>query len=101
MEKSLVYEVNIDIEVELTKKFEAWLLPHIEEVLATGAFLRAHTFKRDGAHDGFSGYTIQYFTRSEKALEQYLADRAPVLRRDAEILFGSHFKAFRRVLREF
>lgn len=93
--------MNIDIEIELKNEFESWLMPHIEEVLGTGSFLTAKTFRRDSPDDGYAGYTIQYKARNDKSLEEYLTNRAPGLRRDSENRFGKHFKVFRRVLKEF
>lgn len=94
----IVYEVNLEVEPELTDKFLTWLKLHIVEMLEIPGFLSATLF--ESADNNFQNqWTVHYHISNEQMLDQYFAKEAPEMRQQAIDLFGEKFKATRRILR--
>ena len=93
----MIYEVNIRIISSRVEEYEAWLKPHVQEIIALPGFTSASVYRQPD-EDGFSHFTMHYHVLNQEFLDTYLRDHAPRLRADAEKNFGGSFTATRRVL---
>ena len=97
-----MYIYNVTIHVEDTVR-DAWLewmqSIHIPEMLATGKFTEARLCRVMVADEsGGVTYAVQYFTTSQKLLEDYYREDAARLRQDGLDRFGDQCVAFRTEL---
>lgn len=99
---AVVYEVNVEVDVEIAAAYRAWLRAHIAEILALPGFVDARTFEvLDPAPTaGRIALCVQYRLTGTAALDAYLREHAPRLRADGVARFGERVRAQRRVLRE-
>ena len=97
---SVVYEVNLLVEVALLADYRAWLAAHVAEVVALPGFVGASTWDvvDPPPPAGHAQLCVQYALRDAAALEAYLRDHAPRLRADGVARFGTRVAATRRVL---
>lgn len=93
----VVYEVNPSVPVARADEFRAWILPHIEEILALEGFVGA-TLLEEGERDGRQHFVVHYRLRDAAAFARYEAGHAPRLRADGLERFGGELRATRRVL---
>jgi len=95
-----VYEVSIDIDVELAADYRAWLAEHVRELLTLPGFTSARVFEveAESAEPQRVGLVVQYRLSSHEALVRYLADHAPAMRAKADAQFLGRYSAKRRVL---
>lgn len=95
-----VYEVSIDIDVELAADYRAWLAQHVHELLTLPGFTSARVFEVEAetADPERVGLVVQYRLSSHEALVRYLADHAPAMRAKADAHFLGRYSAKRRVL---
>ena len=101
----VVYEVNLSIDREIERDYRAWLDEHVRRILALPGFTGARLFRRDPADEGRSDegrvhLTVQYALVDRAALEAYLEQHAPALRREGLERFPGRFAATRRILDE-
>lgn len=102
MAKSLIYEVNIEVEKSVSGRYEEWLKPHIEALLQTGCFTGAKSFKKvSDPGDPDMHYTVHYYSSNFNSVDNYLKNYAPAFRADAEKNFSGKMRATRRILEEF
>jgi hypothetical protein len=96
----IVYEVNVEVDVEVQAAYRAWLIDHIAEILALPGFTGARVFDvlEPPPAEGRVALCVQYALTDRAALEDYLRDHAPRLRADGVARFGERFRAHRRVL---
>lgn len=94
----IVYEVNLAIDAEVADAYAAWLMPHIDEILALDGFLGAEWFVVDADDPGRVRWCVQYRLRDRGALQAYLEEHAARLRGDGLDRFAGRFEATRRVL---
>ena len=79
----VVYEVTATVESELREAYERFMTElHIPELLRTRHFMRASFERSEGGR-----YRARYVASSREALNSYLADDAPRLRKE----FAEHF----------
>jgi hypothetical protein len=99
--KSVIYEVNIEVDAAAHDEYRVWLRDHIAEILALPGFKGAKMFEvlEPPPSAGRIGLCVQYALRDRAALDDYLRDHAPRLRADGVARFGDRFQANRRVLR--
>lgn len=99
--KSVIYEVNIEVDAAAHDEYRVWLRDHIAEILALPGFKGAKMFEvlEPPPSAGRIGLCVQYALRDRAALDDYLRDHAPRLRADGLARFGDRFQANRRVLR--
>ena len=93
----IVYEVRAVVEPDVAAAYQAWLEPHIHEILAIPGFTQAEMFSEE-AEAGRPVWTVRYHLESREALQTYLRDHAPRLRAEGQSRFGGRFDATRRVL---
>lgn len=74
----VIYEITAKVGSHLAGEYERFMREqHIPDVLATGAFdMAGFTFSDDGY------YQVRFRARSREALENYLNEHAPRLRKD-------------------
>jgi hypothetical protein len=99
----IVYEVNIDVAPAIEDAYYEWLLVHCEEMTHQIEGMRNFTIcERDAAADSpgwKKGYTVSYFIETRESLDDYIANRAAVMRQQAVDTFGAdQFKGTRRIM---
>jgi antibiotic biosynthesis monooxygenase (ABM) superfamily enzyme len=96
----LVYEVTIEVEPSIRSSYEAWLRPHVAEILALPGFTGAEILEvvEPRADDGWIAIRTQYRLVDRTALDAYLSEHAPRLRADGMARFGDAMRARRCVL---
>jgi quinol monooxygenase YgiN len=97
----IVYEVNVDVEAARADEFEAWLHPHVDEMLKFDGFDRATVHARESLDEGSGerhGFTVHYAVRDRQALDAYFRDHAAAMRGDGATRFGDSFRAWRNIL---
>lgn len=88
----IVYEVTVDVAVELADQFIAYMLiRHVPDLMATGCFVGA-----EFAQAGEVRFRQRYRAFSREDLDRYLAEHAVRLRED----FANHFPAGTAITRE-
>ena len=96
----IVYEVNIEVRDAAYADYRAWLVRHVEQMLALPGFVTAEIFERRDppATAGTQALTVHYRLVDEPALQRYLAEHAARMREEGVHRFGDAFSATRRVL---
>ncbi|HEV7491943.1 MAG TPA: DUF4286 family protein [Rhodanobacteraceae bacterium] len=96
----IVYEVNIEVREAAYADYRAWLVRHVEEMLALPGFLAAETFERRDPPptNGTRALVVHYRLVNEPALQRYLDEHAARMREEGLRRFGDAFSATRRVL---
>ncbi len=97
----LVYEVNLDVDAGIAGEYRAWLDDHVRAMLALPGFVSARVFEVVATPPDATRaeWCVHYALRDDAALEAYLREHAPRMRRDGLARFGDRFRATRRVLR--
>ncbi len=95
-----IYEVTIEIDIELAAEYRSWLAAHVRELLALPGFVSAQVFEVEAEVNDPErvGLVVQYRLRNHEALVRYLADHAPAMRAKADASFLGKYAAKRRVL---
>lgn len=96
----IIYNVTINIDESVHDKFVAWMQQkHINDVLATGKFIKAR-FVKVLVEEEMGGvtYSTQYYTESKELLQRYFDEDADRLRQEGLQLFGDKMLAFRTEL---
>ncbi len=94
----VIYEVNITVQEPIAAQYEGWLEGHIREILRLDGFLDASWFRDSGSTPGERRLVVHYRLRDRAALDSYLAEHAPRMRRDGTERFADGFTATRRIL---
>ncbi len=99
----ILYEVNLAVEKETAKDFEAWLSHHVDQVVELGKFERARWYSRNPSEEGLKDegkvlWTIHYHAKDRATLDVYLKNHAPKLREEGLKKFPDKFSAARRIL---
>jgi len=80
----IIYEVNVALLAELYDEYITWLYPHIKEMLRFEGFLKANVlkaFELDEVGATHRHITIQYWLQDKCALNHYLQNHAPSMRK--------------------
>lgn len=96
----ILYNVTVNVEDDVVDEWLAWMKEkHIPDVLATGQFVDYKIYRLIGEipNNGIT-YSIQYFARSMKEIDNYLANFATKLRDEHMKKFKDKHVAFRTVL---
>ncbi len=96
--QSVIYEVNLSIDVDVIDRFDEWLHQHTEEMLAIPGFISAATSVPDVDDESQKHRCVQYRLISQAALDDYLNHQAEQMRSKADLAFQGNFTATRRVL---
>lgn len=98
--RHVVYEVNLEVDVEIADDYRDWLDAHVVAILALPGFISAHILDvlEPAPPDGSVGLCVHYTLRDHTAFEQYLREHAAAMRADGQARFGGRFRAGRRVL---
>ena len=80
MKAMFIYEVAIQLPVEILPEFKEWLNPHIEEMSQLPYFTSATLFEARNLENGSIELKVHYMLKSESSLELYLQETAPRMR---------------------
>ena len=96
-----IYEVNLEVQQEISRAFEQWLQPHITEMLTFDGFLRADWFERSSDNEervaNAALWTIQYHLDQRSSYQRYIEEHAERMRSDGLQRFAGKFTATRRL----
>jgi len=96
----IVYEVNIEVREAAYADYRAWVVRHVEEMLALPGFVAAEILERRDPPptEGTRALTVHYRLVDAAALQRYLTEHAARMREEGTRRFGDAFSATRRVL---
>jgi hypothetical protein len=80
MENKYIYEVCIHLPEEILDIYEAWLRPHVDEMLNLPYFTSAQIFKARDLQKGSIELKVHYSLASPSSLDEYLKEAAPRMR---------------------
>ena len=95
---SVVYEVTLNIDREITAEFDEWLTAHVADMLELPGFISAETLESETGEENRVQRVTRYTLSGRDELEAYLAGPAAAMRQDGIDRFGDHFQATRRIL---
>src|SRR5579871_5044720 len=98
MNKSLVYEVTLDVSAEVAPEFDHWLADHVREMLTLPGFLDARILSPEDPESTTVRRVVQYTMAGRAELDRYVAEHAPRMRAEGVKRFGDKLKTSRRVL---
>jgi hypothetical protein len=98
--RSLVYEVNLEVDAAIAADYRAWLDAHVARILALPGFTGARILEvlEPQAPTGQVTLCVQYTLRGRDDFDAYLREHAPRMRAEGVARFGDRFRANRRVL---
>lgn len=101
MNKPVIYEVNLTVDIELEQSYAEWLQAHIRQMTALPGFIGADCYRiNEPVPSGKACWTVHYQLASQTALDQYLEEHAPRMREDGVKHFGDRFSATRRIYQQ-
>lgn len=100
MNRSLIYEVNIEVPEEIHAEFSLWLDAHIEHMTGLPYFTGARLFKGHSMDTGAAFFKVHYNLASESSLNEYLTKAAPAMRAELPGAFQGRVKYSRFSLSE-
>lgn len=80
MKVMFIYEVSIQLPVEILLEFKEWLRPHIAEMTQLPYFTSARLFEAQNLENGSIELKVHYTLKSATSLELYLQEAAPRMR---------------------
>jgi len=98
----VIYEVNLRVDQEAAADFDAWLVPHVEQMLGFAGFEKASRWVRldpPESENPSCWWTVHYEVESMEALQAYFDGPSAQMRGDGLARFGGRFEATRRVLK--
>jgi hypothetical protein len=103
MAATVVYEVNLEVDVAIAADYRAWLAAHVAEICTLPGVggARAWEVTEPLPTPGRVGLCVRYGFRDETAFDDYLREHASRLRQDGLDRWGEEaVRIRRRVLRE-
>ncbi len=94
----IIYEVNLDVDADVAEAYRAWLRDHIGEMLTIDGFVGADWAENTEGEGDLSRWTVFYYLRDRRSLDDYFSQHADRMRRDGLERFPGKFKASRRVM---
>ncbi|MEO8672012.1 MAG: DUF4286 family protein [Tahibacter sp.] len=98
----IVYEVNIRVAASIAVDYAAWLAAHVAEIRRLPGFVDARVFAVEEMpppeSDAEQRLCVHYHLQDRAALQRYLREDAPRLRRDGVERFADQVHVHRRVL---
>ncbi|MGB9430400.1 MAG: DUF4286 family protein [Gammaproteobacteria bacterium] len=98
---AVIYEVTLDVDRRVSKRFDTWLKQHMRDMLALPGFLEAQLLPPDkvAAADARSVCrVVQYRLASRSDLDNYLNLHAARMRAESVRHFGKRIRTSRRLL---
>jgi hypothetical protein len=99
---AVIYEVTLDVERRVAKRFEAWLKLHMRDMLALPGFLDARLLPPDqvppATDPRSTRRVVEYRLASRADLENYLSQHAARMRAESTRYFGKRLRSSRRLL---
>lgn len=96
----IIYNVTSNIDDSIHDQWMEWMMnEHVPAIMATGKFYKIKIVKvlGDEQHGGTT-YSVQYSADSRAKLDEYYRDHSPVMRKEAQQLFGDKMLQFRTEL---
>jgi len=97
----VIYEVNLRVDSDVSVEFDAWLTPHVEEMLGFDGFQNVSRWVQLDPPESpvpSNWWVLQYEVASMRALNAYLEGPAAAMRADGIARFKGRFEATRRIL---
>lgn len=97
----IIYSVTVTLEPEIELEWLNWMKEkHIPDIMSTGCFIEKKLTKIIQGLDNESiNYNIQYVCSSERELQEYQKNHAPLLQKEHNLKFTDKFIAFRTLLK--
>jgi len=97
----ILYNVTVSVDLEIEEEWVKWMKAHhIPDVMATGCFVDWKMFKVLLQKEDSVTYSIQYFSKDLKHLQQYHSQYAKGLQITHQEKYLEKVVAFRTVLEE-
>lgn len=95
-----IYNVTSNVDKSIHDRWLTWMKEtHIPEMLSTGKFINAKIIKVLVEEEmGGTTYSVQYYTNSKQALQEYYKEDAERLRQQVLTLFADKILSFRTEL---
>ena len=94
----IIYEVNLEINNDITKEYIHWLKSHVEDIVSFKGFCSYVIYKIESDNTNTQQFTVQYTINNRENLQDYLDNHAGTMRAEAIQKFGHQFNASRRIL---
>jgi hypothetical protein len=93
-----IYNVTVNLEADIAEDWLVWMkTKHIPDVMSCGCFVSNKIFKVLVENEGAT-YSIQYYFKEMRDIENYQAHYAPKLQADHKSRYGEKALAFRTLL---
>ena len=97
----ILYNVTVALDPAIHEEWFDWMKnKHIPAVMATGKFEEWKMFRVLNEEEGGITYSIQYFAKDMKTLQEYSTQFAPQLQRDHQEKYEGKIAAFRTLLEQ-
>lgn len=93
----IIYEVRCVVAAGRVDDFQAWIGPHMDEVVANPGFVDAAATRLDDEAGGAVVFVCRYRVEDRSSLDVYLAGPAQALRADGVARFGDALSATRTI----
>ncbi len=101
--RTVIYEVNLEIDCQIENEFVNWLKLHIAQMLCISGFRKASLYseeKHPGITAGRIALSVKYYVDSRAQLQAYFDHHADSMRSDCLGKFDRQFTATRRILQQ-
>ncbi|KTC64734.1 hypothetical protein Lade_2028 [Legionella adelaidensis] len=93
----IIYEVKLNIDVDIYSNFNVWLRAHVIEMLQFRGFHQATILEEEDKTTTHKRLTIQYQVASRDDLQHYFTEFSQSMREKGRKLFKDKFSATRRI----
>lgn len=94
----LIYEVNLQLDIDIYNNYLIWLKPHIQQILNLPGFIKAFLLlEQNITNQATKHITVQYHVESQEHLDNYLKNYSLQMRNDGLTKFKQKFTATRRI----
>jgi len=94
----VIYEVNLQVDMEIAEVYAAWLREHVQEMLAIDGFEGATWYEVETDDEVRLHWCLHYRLKDRVALQAYFDGPAERMRDDGLKRFAGRFDASRRIL---
>lgn len=92
----MIYEVTVCIARQREQEWLSWIIPHVQDILATGCFNQADIEAVEDVEN--PTYIVRYHYTTTSQYANYVENYASKFRSDGVAIFGSDMHASRRLL---